>query len=71
MPLKAVATSDRFQKLCRDIKKHEEEVHNYERLALQKSATDHYLALRTFIGAYDDHLRRTHDFHLRAFGLLC
>ena len=59
--------SDRFQKLREDIKKHEEEVHTYERLALQKSANDQYLALRTFVGAYDDHLRRAHDFHFLSF----
>ena len=47
-----------LRKLCGDIQKHEQEVQNYERLALRKSANDQYLALREFVGAYSDHLQR-------------
>ena len=56
--LEALVSAKRFQELMDDITKNEEEVQRYERLDLKKLATDQYLALRTFMGAYDDRLKR-------------
>lgn len=60
--MKALSAMARFQKLLSDIKEYEEEIQTYERLSVKKSANDQYLALRMFIGAYDDHLRSVQPF---------
>lgn len=56
--IKAIGSVGYFQKLLDDISKNEVEIQQYERLDMKKSANDQYLALRTFMGAYDDHLKR-------------
>ena len=52
----ATATTGRLQIILDDITKNEELIQRFERLQLKRDANEQYLAMRKFLGVYDDFL---------------
>ncbi|MCJ1401419.1 hypothetical protein MMC11_004632 [Xylographa trunciseda] len=57
--LTATAKMGRLQGILDEIAKNEELIHRFERLHLKNDANENYLAMRKFLGSYDDNLQET------------